>query len=357
MNYKHEIIFWQNIVSPHQSFFLEELAKLMHVTLIVEEYMSKERESQGWEILKLKNVKIVKIKDKQHLSTLINDSLGKINVFSGFFSTTHANIELASKTISKYQKIYIITECPILLGRFKILKFLKYKYLYLKNKNKVEHIFAMGNLGKNFFLKLGFNSSKITPFQYFVEPKLSTTNSDLRRDNTIKRYIFVGQFILRKGVDNLVSAFNNLQENDDWTLNLVGSGELEQYLKTKVLELGLENNVKFLGNLSNSNVRSQIEQSDYLVLPSRFDGWGAVISEALSVGTKVICSDKCGASILVNAENGYVYDEKSDIDLVKNLKLSLKNNAQNRDEIVDKFNSITEKNLNDFIIIINKIDD
>ena len=40
---------------------------------------------------------------------------------------------------------------------------------------------------------------------------------------------------------------------------------------------------------------------DLLVLPSRFDGWGAVVNEALSVGTPVLCSDTCGAADLLAA--------------------------------------------------------
>jgi glycosyltransferase involved in cell wall biosynthesis len=42
-------------------------------------------------------------------------------------------------------------------------------------------------------------------------------------------------------------------------------------------------------------------QADCLVLPSVHDGWGAVISEALMVGTPVICSDACGAAGVVKA--------------------------------------------------------
>ena len=34
-----------------------------------------------------------------------------------------------------------------------------------------------------------------------------------------------------------------------------------------------------------SKVYSIIRQSDCLVLPSRFDGWGAVVTESLMIGT------------------------------------------------------------------------
>ena len=51
-----------------------------------------------------------------------------------------------------------------------------------------------------------------------------------------------------------------------------------------------------------------LSQVDCLVLPSRYDGWGAVVTESLMVGTPVICSNKCGSSIIVQASKvGYVF--------------------------------------------------
>jgi glycosyltransferase involved in cell wall biosynthesis len=44
-----------------------------------------------------------------------------------------------------------------------------------------------------------------------------------------------------------------------------------------------------------------ISKTDCLVLPSIHDGWGAVTSEALMVGTPVICSNACGSSVAVKA--------------------------------------------------------
>jgi glycosyltransferase involved in cell wall biosynthesis len=43
------------------------------------------------------------------------------------------------------------------------------------------------------------------------------------------------------------------------------------------------------------------------VLPSQHDGWGAVVSEALMVGTPVICTNSCGSSAVVRAsKHGHV---------------------------------------------------
>lgn len=48
---------------------------------------------------------------------------------------------------------------------------------------------------------------------------------------------------------------------------------------------------------------SEIMQAyDVLILPSKHDGWGAVVNEALILGLYVICSNHCGASYLLKEE-------------------------------------------------------
>jgi glycosyltransferase involved in cell wall biosynthesis len=42
-----------------------------------------------------------------------------------------------------------------------------------------------------------------------------------------------------------------------------------------------------------------VGRSDLLVLPSRWDGWGAVTNEALLRGVPVVCSDYCGSADLL----------------------------------------------------------
>ncbi|MCQ2259673.1 MAG: glycosyltransferase, partial [Bacteroidaceae bacterium] len=54
------------------------------------------------------------------------------------------------------------------------------------------------------------------------------------------------------------------------------------------------------GALPMDEVQRIIANNDVLVLPSLHDGWGAVINEAMTLGTIPVCSDKCGAKALIN---------------------------------------------------------
>jgi glycosyltransferase involved in cell wall biosynthesis len=71
--------------------------------------------------------------------------------------------------------------------------------------------------------------------------------------------------------------------------------------------LGLSERVLFTGILKNTLVPHAIKKADLLVLPSVWDGWGAVVNEALGVGVPVVCSDFCGAQVLLAGERGETF--------------------------------------------------
>ena len=69
-----------------------------------------------------------------------------------------------------------------------------------------------------------------------------------------------------------------------------------------------------------AQARSRMRDADCLVLPSDYDGWGAVVSEALMAGTPVVCSDACGAATAVSASGlGGVFPAGDRMALAKRL--------------------------------------
>jgi glycosyltransferase involved in cell wall biosynthesis len=65
--------------------------------------------------------------------------------------------------------------------------------------------------------------------------------------------------------------------------------------------------------MSNEEIKGLMNKCDILILPSLFDGWGAVVNEALQAGMQVIASEHCGASILLDGEQrGEVFSFKKD---------------------------------------------
>jgi glycosyltransferase involved in cell wall biosynthesis len=138
----------------------------------------------------------------------------------------------------------------------------------------------------------------IFSFAYFL-PCIKINNIPKLNSNSKFRFIFVGQFIKRKQLKLLIQTLAAINSRE-FELTVVGSGPLEDELHDFANKY-LPGQINWLGVLPISRVASEVVQADCLVLPSYHDGWGAVITEALMVGTPVICSDSCGAAGVVKS--------------------------------------------------------
>jgi len=107
-------------------------------------------------------------------------------------------------------------------------------------------------------------------------------------------FLFCGQMIARKGVDMLLEAFILLLKNyPQARLFLVGR---EAELPVMLAALPRCPEIEYSGFQSPENLPQCFAQADAFVLPSRHDGWGVVVNQALGAGLPIICSDAVGAA-------------------------------------------------------------
>lgn len=111
------------------------------------------------------------------------------------------------------------------------------------------------------------------------------------------RIVAVGQFIRRKGFDILLKAMPGLTA----TLDIVGGTPPEEYLALRH-QLGLDNQVRFVGFETTRQLLQRMRQSDVFVLPTREDIWGLVINEAMAQGLPVVTTTRCGAGLEMLSE-------------------------------------------------------
>lgn len=123
------------------------------------------------------------------------------------------------------------------------------------------------------------------------------------------RVLFCGQMIARKGVDLLLQATEALVRKDlSFRLLLVGR-EAELPGMLAAVSSGARERIEYLGFRAPADLPAVFAEADIFVLPSRYDGWGVVVNQAIGAGLPVICSDAVGAarSLVRPGQNGTIF--------------------------------------------------
>jgi glycosyltransferase involved in cell wall biosynthesis len=317
-----KIYFWQEFVSPHIAYLINQIAsKGVKVNLVVEKIITLDRKKLGWEKLKLPYLKLIIFKS-------FND-----NSFKNFFSKDIIHIcqgllfngfikKIQSHLRGKNLKQWILMERVNDRGFKGPFKRIVYSFLFFLWKKKITGILAIGSGSSEWYINRGFDKQKIFPFAYFLNESISLTKSN-SINHPLFKFIFVGQLIKRKNVDLLIESLSLLKTKKKFELEIIGNGPLKKDLINKANKI-LPNKVKWIDNISINKVPKKIADADCLILPSFFDGWGAVVSESLMVGTPVICSEQCGSSEVVKASKfGYIFKNNNIDDLVLKLKKTI----------------------------------
>ena len=103
---------------------------------------------------------------------------------------------------------------------------------------------------------------------------------------------YLGRIHPRKRIERLIYAFDALRDElDNAELLIIGAGDkrYEQFLREEVVRLNLHN-VRFAGFLTGEEKDKAILSLSYLVVPSDFENFGNIVTEALVRGIPVIAS-------------------------------------------------------------------
>lgn len=116
----------------------------------------------------------------------------------------------------------------------------------------------------------------------------------IRKDLGISNDTFVighiGRFCETKNQEFLIDVFSEVvKKRENVLLLLIGQGPQLETMKNKVLNLGLKDKVKFLGQREDANILYQA--MDVFAFPSLYEGLGLVVVEALTSGLKCIVSN------------------------------------------------------------------
>jgi len=122
---------------------------------------------------------------------------------------------------------------------------------------------------------------------------------------------FVGNLINVKRADKLPKIFSYITSIYDTEFLVVGDGELREDIEKECKKRRLK--VKFVGRVSHEDVPYYMNTMDVMILPSRNEGFGAVVIEAQGCGVAVVGSSNGGIPEAIG-DGGIVVEEGEDFE-------------------------------------------
>ena len=215
----------------------------------------------------------------------------KIDIYHGH-GLWQMPIHLMSKVARKRNIPYIITPRGMLEPWSMRQKYLKKKIAFLLYQKydlmKADCIHVTASSEAESVRKLGFkNPIAVVPNGIYI-PKFSGNKTKSK----FKKALFLSRIHPKKGIEILIKAWSrlNVQLKKNWTLEIVGDGNQEYilFLKKKISEFGLSNNIKILDPIYGKEKLQLYINADLFILPTHSENFGIVVAEALACKTPVI---------------------------------------------------------------------
>jgi len=203
--------------------------------------------------------------------------------------------------ISQYisrQRPYIISyQSDVVRGSQQL--FLRlYRPLLFRILRSANHVLASSQnyIDSSPYLQVIHNHCEVVPLG--IDPKPFMIAERTNPHSGRLKLLFVGRHRYYKGVDDLLRAI----VNQDVELSVAGSGELTSEWRALAADLGLGENVHFLGDIPGSELPHLYASADVFVLPAnaRAEAYGIVLLEAMASGLPCITTElSTGTSFVV----------------------------------------------------------
>ena len=264
----------------------------------------------------------------------------KFNIFKLIFLLISQFVSL-NKLIKRENPDYIYAHWffPQAFITAILAKYYDVKFIYTSHGSDVQLFNSLGFIGKYIIRKVtdsshrytavsdltlqqinrNFNSEELNPNKFKVIPMgidekyFKVKNQLEKKHNDYLRFLYVGRLVDYKGVELLLTALSQYKlKNDNFKLDILGTGILEEKLVSKVEEFDLTSNVVFHG-FKNFNEKIQmIERSNIFFIPSiikktQLEGGPLTLMEAMATGGVCAVSDSVGFATYCNSSNSLLF--------------------------------------------------
>ncbi|SRR6266568_3652326 len=170
--------------------------------------------------------------------------------------------------------------------------------LSLQTLRNADIVFFSDNHARNYHKKFMKKNQKAIILDTGIDTTVfkPAQKKNNKKNSDVLRVLFVGRLTKRKGCEYLIRALaeaKKLKKEGKIHLNIHGIGPLEQELKDLAKELGVTNQITFLGGVkSNEEIVERYYNCDIVCLPALSETF-TVTKEAMASGKPVIVTDVC----------------------------------------------------------------
>jgi glycosyltransferase involved in cell wall biosynthesis len=184
----------------------------------------------------------------------------------------------------------------------------------------VDRFLAIGSANHAYYRSLGISENRIfdVPFAVDNERFINAARVSLKERISIRQrlglpeegpvILFASKFMRRKRPDDVIRAAEALGNMGlQFTMLVIGGGEMEAELKKMVASLKLDN-IIVGGFVNQTELPSIYAACDIFVFPSENEPWGLVVNEVMCAGLPVVVADKVGCvpDLVKEGVNGYL---------------------------------------------------
>lgn len=342
-----KVVFLTNTYNHHQAPLAEELYKLFgdDFCFIQTMPMTLERKQLGWS-----NYDIPSFVRSTFNGTDADKECKKTIYDSDVVIIGSASNKWIAERIKRNKLTFRYSE-RIYKNKKKILsfpvRFLKYHWENAFSRNT--YLLCASAYAAADYAKTGNFIGKAFKWGYFPEVKKYDSPESLIAAKKTASILWVARLIDWKHPEIPIEIAKRLKlEGYRFTLDIIGSGILENRLKAQIRLENLDDCVHMLGSMKPEQVREYMEQSEiFLFTSDRNEGWGAVLNESMNSACAVVASHAIGSVpfLIEDGKNGLIYQDGNLDDLYRKVKYLLEHEKERRQISINAYETmVTEWN-------------
>lgn len=193
---------------------------------------------------------------------------------------------------------------------------------WIKALNQMDQVWVPSNWGREIFSQNGIDKVKIQIVPEGVDPSIFHPDNEPLPDFKEKRFrfLYIGKWEERKGTEHAIRAYCKAFKPTDeveLVLNAFNPFIKNFNLKKEFFKLGITEHppISFVDYLPLDKLAKLYASANAFMLPTKAEGWGLPIIEAMASGLPVIVTDYSAHTDFVNEDIGYLIKVKKMIEV------------------------------------------